>query len=166
MNIDLFILIGGYLVFGCLGFVVLMAIVTTIHELGHIFACVILGVKVNYVIVNFVFPMKQKVIRVRGFPIAFKGVWDDYIALVNYQNFTPKEGIIISLMGPLFNGLVFFVSVWIFLYLDTGSWDLNTKFVGFMWLIGNLLTLVLNLWPYPKSDGASILKYLEQLGIK
>lgn len=166
MNDDLYTLLLFYLLVGTPCFVFLMVALTTIHELGHIWACVYLGVKVNYVVVNLFVTSWNKTIWILGIPVVFKAAHDDYLAVVNYEGFTPKDGLCISLAGPLLNGLVFVISLIILSLVGMQFWGIHVKFVCFMWLIGNLLHLVINLIPYPKSDGALALHYLRLMGIK
>ena len=111
------------------------------HELGHLFAGVVLGFKPHSLSVN---PL--------GLAINFKIKADDYNKKIKQENILALKKLFIAFAGPAVN----FVLVVLFLLLD---FDFLTDKKEFL-VYANLLIGLFNLIPIYPLDGGRILKNL------
>lgn len=111
------------------------------HELGHLFAGIILGFKPKSLSINPV-----------GLSIAFHVKVDDYNERVRKGNILAVKKLIIVLMGPAVNFLI----VIIFMLFDLEFFYIRREFV----IYSNILIGLFNLIPVYPLDGGRILKSL------
>lgn len=111
------------------------------HELGHLFAGIILGFKPKSLSINPV-----------GLSIAFHVKVDDYNERVRKGNILAVKKLIIALMGPAVNFLI----VIIFMLFDLEFFYIRREFV----IYSNILIGLFNLIPVYPLDGGRILKSL------
>jgi len=108
-----------------------------IHELGHLAAGLILGMK----------PEKIE-ITPYGVSISFQLMLDDYNKKVSYGNILEIKKIIVALAGPLTN-----------LFIILLTYGLNENiFSKSIIIYANLLLIIFNLLPIYPLDGGRILK--------
>lgn len=112
-----------------------------LHELGHLFAGVVLGFKPHSLSVN---PL--------GLAINFKIKADDYNKKIKQGNILALKKLIIAFAGPAVN----FILVFLFLALDLEFLDYKKEF----FVYANLLIGLFNLIPIYPLDGGRILKNL------
>lgn len=111
------------------------------HELGHLFAGIILGFKPKSLSINPV-----------GLSIAFHVKVDDYNERVRKGNILAVKKLIIALMGPAVNFLI----VIVFMLFDLDFFYIRREFV----IYSNILIGLFNLIPVYPLDGGRILKSL------
>ena len=109
------------------------------HELGHLFAGIILGFKPKSLSINPV-----------GLSIAFHVKVDDYKERVRKGNILAVKKLIIALMGPAVNFLI----VIVFMLFDLDFFYIRREFV----IYSNILIGLFNLIPVYPLDGGRILK--------
>lgn len=109
------------------------------HELGHLFAGLILGFKPQSLSINPV-----------GLSISFKITADDYNEKIKKGNLLALKKLIIALMGPTVN----FLLVIIFMLFDLELFGISREFV----IYSNMLIGLFNLIPIHPLDGGRIVK--------
>lgn len=108
-----------------------------IHELGHLFAGIMLGMK----------PEKIEIMPY-GISISFKLMLEDYNKKVNKGNILEIKKIIVALAGPLTNLIVILI-----------FWNLKQNILLTLIVIySNILLIIFNLLPIYPLDGGRILK--------
>ena len=115
----------------------LIMIFAMVHELGHLLAGILLGMKVEK-------------IRVRpfGFSISFKLKPDDYNKKIKKGNRLELKKIIVALAGPITNILIIMIT----LNLNLGIFE------KMMIIYTNILIAIFNIIPIYPLDGGRILK--------
>lgn len=111
------------------------------HELGHLFAGVILGFKPKSISINPV-----------GLSISFCIKADDYNKKIRKGNVLAFKKLIIALMGPVVN----FLLVILFMLFDLKLFNISREFV----IYSNILIGLFNLIPIFPLDGGRIIKNL------
>lgn len=112
-----------------------------LHELGHLFAGVILGFKPKSLSINPV-----------GLSIAFNVKVDDYNDKIGNGNILALKKLIIALMGPTVNFLI----VIIFMLFDLEFFNIRRECV----IYSNILIGLFNLTPVYPLDGGRVLRSL------
>ena len=114
-----------------------------IHELGHLFAGLILGFK----------PKTLKIMPY-GFSISFNVPYKNYNQKVYNANILALKKMIIALAGPLTNLIIIIITFLIFKAPNDISFIKNTELI----IYSNILIFVFNLLPIYPLDGGRILK--------
>lgn len=115
----------------------MMMIFAMIHELGHLLAGILMGMK----------PEKLQ-IKPYGFSISFKLNIEDYNTKVNKGNLLAIKKIIVALAGPLTNIIIIIIAL-----------NLNINiFKVIMIIYINLVLIIFNILPIYPLDGGRILK--------
>lgn len=112
-----------------------------LHELGHLFAGIVLGFKPHSLSIN---PL--------GLAINFKIRAEDYNKKIKYGNLLALKKLIIAFAGPAVN----FVLVIFFTFLDIELIKINKEFLVY----ANILIALFNMIPIYPLDGGRILKHL------
>lgn len=113
-----------------------------IHELGHLLAGILLGMRVEKI-----------QLKPFGFSISFKLKLEDYNRKINKGNILEIKKIIVALAGPLTNVLIIILTLNIKL----------TIFQEMLIIYTNILIVIFNLFPIYPLDGGRILKGLLHL---
>lgn len=108
-----------------------------IHELGHLFAGLFLGMK----------PEKIE-IKPYGVSISFKILYDDYNKKIKNGNLFEIKKIIVALAGPLTNIIIVLIT-W---YIQIGIFN------KLLIIYSNILLVIFNLLPIYPLDGGRIIK--------
>ncbi len=116
----------------------ILMIFALIHELGHLIAGLVLGLKPN-----------KLEIKPYGFSISFKVMPEDYNKKIKNGNLMEAKKIWIALAGPLTN----FFAIIIVANLHNTNTFLNTVI-----MYANILIMLFNLIPIYPLDGGRILK--------
>ena len=115
----------------------LILVFAIIHEMGHLLAGLLLGMK----------PSKIE-LKPYGVSISFKIKPDDYNIKILKGNLLEIKKIIVATAGPITNLLIIFIVL-----------QLNMKmFLGLKIIYSNLLVFLFNLIPFYPLDGGRILK--------
>ena len=107
-----------------------------IHELGHLLAGVLLGMK----------PEKME-IKPYGISISFKILYDDYNKKIKQGNLLEIKKIIVALAGPITNAIIV-LSTW---KIEMGVFN------KILIIYSNILLILFNLLPIYPLDGGRIL---------
>ena len=116
---------------------VLILIFAIIHELGHLLAGLLLGMK-----------PKSLELKPYGVSISFNIEPKDYNRKILKGNMLEIKKIIVAIAGPLTNLIIIFITM---------QFELNI-FMGMMIVYANLLLAIFNLLPICPLDGGRILK--------
>lgn len=116
---------------------VIILVLAIVHEIGHLIAGLILGMK-----------PKRLELKPYGISIAFNIEPKDYNRKLLNGNILEIKKIIVAIAGPLTNLIIIFITM---------QFELNI-FMGFMIVYANLLLVIFNLLPICPLDGGRILK--------
>lgn len=116
---------------------VLIIVFAIIHELGHLLAGLLLGMKPNKI-----------EIRPYGVSISFKIIPKDYNKKIVNGNLLEIKKILVALAGPLTNAIVILI---------TSNINMGL-FLNLMIIYANILLILFNLIPMYPLDGGRILK--------
>lgn len=116
---------------------VLIIVFAIIHELGHLLAGLLLGMKPNKI-----------EIRPYGVSISFKIIPKDYNKKIVNGNLLEIKKILVALAGPLTNAIVILI---------TSNINMGL-FLNLMIVYANILLILFNLIPMYPLDGGRILK--------